>query len=181
MLRLVLLRHGESVWNKSNRFTGWGDVSLSEKGIAEAKEAGKTLKEKGFHFKRVFTSLQTRTIKSAWILLEEMDQMWIPVIKSWRLNEKHYGTLQGMEKREMAEKFGYEQVLLWRRSYSIAPPKLEENDIRHPKNDPRYSNLKPHEIPLSESLKDTFYRIIPFWKSQILRSLVKNEEIIVIA
>jgi 2,3-bisphosphoglycerate-dependent phosphoglycerate mutase len=181
MLKLVLIRHGQSIWNKENRFTGWANIPLSERGMKEIIEAGQTLKKEGFNCKMVFTSVEDRTIKSAWILLEEMDKMWIPVIKSWRLNEKHYGILQGMNKMEMAQKFGDEKVLMWRRSYSIAPPKLDENDNRHPKNDPRYSDLKPQEIPLTESLKDTINRIIPYWESQILRSLVKNKEIIVIA
>jgi 2,3-bisphosphoglycerate-dependent phosphoglycerate mutase len=150
MNKLVLLRHGESIWNKANRFTGWTDVGLSEKGVIEAIEAGKVLKEQGFKFKIAYTSYLTRAIKTLWLTLEEMDMMWIPVYKSWRLNEKHYGMLQGLNKIEMAEKYGDKQVLLWRRSYDILPPPLDKNDKRSPRFDPRYEELSDAQIPLTE-------------------------------
>ncbi len=181
MLKLVLIRHGESVWNKENKFTGWTNVPLSEHGIKEATDAGKLLKEKGFDFKVAFTSYLDRAIKTLWIILEEMDLMWIPVYKTWRLNEKHYGNLQGLNKAEMAEKFGDEQVLMWRRSYDTPPPEIPEDDPRHPKHDPRYAGLKPEEIPSTEALKNTEERIVPYWKSDISKSLKEHKEILVSA
>ncbi|MCB0807026.1 MAG: 2,3-diphosphoglycerate-dependent phosphoglycerate mutase [Bacteroidales bacterium] len=181
MLKLVLIRHGESVWNKENKFTGWTNVPLNEKGVQEAQDAGKLLKEKGFDFKVAYTSYLNRAIKTLWIILEEMDMMWIPVYKHWRLNEKHYGNLQGLNKAEMAEKFGDEQVLMWRRSYDTPPPEIPENDERHPKYDPRYAGLKPEEIPATEALKDTEKRIVPYWKSDISKSLREHGEILVAA
>ncbi len=181
MLKLVLIRHGESVWNKENKFTGWTNVPLSEHGIKEATDAGKLLKEKGFDFKVAFTSYLDRAIKTLWIILEEMDLMWIPVYKTWRLNEKHYGNLQGMNKAEMAEKFGDEEVLMWRRSYDTPPPEIPEDDPRHPKHDPRYAGLKPEEIPSTEALKNTEERIVPYWKSDISKSLKEHKEILVSA
>ncbi|MBN2175908.1 MAG: 2,3-diphosphoglycerate-dependent phosphoglycerate mutase [Bacteroidales bacterium] len=181
MLKLVLIRHGESVWNKENKFTGWTDVPLSEKGVQEALDAGRLLKEKGFNFKLAYTSYLTRAIKTLWIILQEMDLMWIPVYKTWRLNEKHYGNLQGLNKIEMAEKFGDEQVLLWRRSYDTPPPPIPDDDKRHPKYDPRYAELKPDEIPSTEALKNTEERIVPYWKSDISKSLMEHGEILVAA
>jgi len=165
MKKLVLLRHGESVWNKENKFTGWTDVELSAKGIEEAREAGKVLKARGFAFDMAFTSYLKRAIKTLWLALEEMDQMWIPVYKSWRLNEKHYGMLQGLDKAETAEKYGDEKVLMWRRSFDIPPSEIPADDERHPKFDPRYAGLKPEEVPATESLKDTIGRLIPYGKA----------------
>lgn len=181
MNKLVLLRHGESIWNKANRFTGWTDVGLSEKGIIEAIEAGKILKEQGFKFKIAYTSYLTRAIKTLWLTLEEMDMMWIPVYKSWRLNEKHYGMLQGLNKIEMAEKYGDKQVLLWRRSYDILPPPLDKNDKRSPRFDPRYEELSDAQIPLTESLKEVVERMVPYWKNEISKSLLKHKQVLVSA
>ncbi len=181
MNKLVLLRHGESVWNKANRFTGWTDVGLSEKGVIEAIEAGKVLKEQGFKFKIAYTSYQTRAIKTLWLALEEMDLVWIPVYKSWRLNEKHYGMLQGLNKIEMAEKYGDKQVLLWRRSYDIPPPPLDKNDKRSPRFDPRYEELSDVQIPLTESLKEVVERMVPYWKNEISKSLLKHKQVLVSA
>lgn len=181
MKRLVLLRHGESQWNKENRFTGWTDVDLTPKGVEEAKEAGRTLKERGFEFDMAFTSYQRRAIKTLWLALEEMDQMWIPVQKSWRLNEKHYGMLQGLNKAETAEKYGDEQVLLWRRSYDVPPSPIPEDDPRHPKHDPRYKGLSPDEMPATESLKETVERMIPYWENSIRPALQKFDQILVSA
>lgn len=181
MKQLVLLRHGESVWNKANRFTGWTDVDLSEKGVEEAKEAGRTLKERGFTFDMAFTSYLRRAIKTLWLALEEMDQMWIPVYNSWRLNEKHYGTLQGLNKAETAEKYGEEQVLKWRRSFDIPPDPIPDDDERNPKHDPRYKNLNPNDIPATESLKDTIERMIPYWEGSIKPALQSHNQILVAA
>ncbi len=181
MHKLVLIRHGESQWNKENRFTGWTDVDLSERGIREAKEAGKTLKEAGFDFKVAYTSYLTRAIRTLDLVLDEMDLMWIPVYKSWRLNEKHYGTLQGLNKAEMAEQYGEEQVHIWRRSYDIPPPPLSEDDPRHPRFDPRYRDLKPSEIPATEALKDTVERIVPYWLGEISESLREHKQVVVAA
>ena len=163
MIKLVLLRHGESVWNKENRFTGWTDVDLSEKGYDEARKAGHLLKAEGYTFDLAFTSVLKRAIRTLWIVLDEMDLMWIPVIRSWRLNERHYGALQGLNKAETAAKFGDEQVHLWRRSYDVPPPKLEKNDPRYPRNDPRYRDLTERELPLTECLKDTVERFVPYY------------------
>ena len=181
MLSLVLLRHGESTWNKANRFTGWVDVGLSEKGTDEAIEAGKTLKEKGFHFKIAYTSYLTRAIKTLWLTLEEMDLMWIPVYKTWRLNEKHYGMLQGLNKAETAAKYGDEQVLLWRRSFDIPPPPISEEDEKNAKFDPRYKELKDEDIPRTESLKEVIERLIPYWKDEISKSLKEHKEVLIAA
>jgi len=181
MMKLVLIRHGESEWNKENRFTGWTDVGLSEKGIQEAHDAGKILKEQGFVFKVAYTSYLTRAIKTLWIILEEMDLVWIPVYKTWRLNEKHYGLLQGLNKKETAQKYGDEQVLIWRRSYSTPPEPIAESDPRHPKHDPRYAGLSADEIPSTEALQDTVNRIVPYWKSDISLSLKKHKEVLVAA
>src|SRR5438132_10215737 len=155
MPKLVLLRHGESDWNRENRFTGWTDVDLSRKGIEEARAAGRALKTEGYRFDLAFTSLLKRAIRTLWIALEELDQMWLPEEKSWRLNERHYGALQGLNKKETVERHGEEQVKIWRRSYNIRPPALDPNDERSPAKDPRYTNLKTEEIPLTEFLKAT--------------------------
>ena len=181
MNKLVLLRHGQSVWNKENRFTGWTDVGLSEKGVQEAIDAGKTLKEEGFKFKLAYTSYLNRAIKTLWIVLEEMDLMWIPVYKNWRLNEKHYGMLQGLNKSEMAEKYGPDQVLKWRRSYNVLPPPIEEDDPRNTKYDPRYADLDDKDIPRTESLKEVVERMVPYWKDEISRSLLEHKEVLVSA
>jgi 2,3-bisphosphoglycerate-dependent phosphoglycerate mutase len=181
MNRLVLLRHGESTWNKENRFTGWTDVDLSERGIREAIDAGKILKEKGFDFRIAYTSYLTRAIRTLWLTLEQMDLHWIPVFKTWRLNEKHYGMLQGLNKVEMAEKYGDEQVLIWRRSYDIPPPPLAPEDPRHPRFDHRYRDLRPEEIPVTESLKETVERIVPYWKSDMAGKLKEHKEVLVAA
>jgi 2,3-bisphosphoglycerate-dependent phosphoglycerate mutase len=181
MYRLVLLRHGESVWNKENRFTGWTDVNLSEAGIKEAIEAGKNMKEQGFRFQMAYTSYLTRAIKTLFVSLEQMDLLWIPVTKTWRLNEKHYGTLQGLNKIEMAEKYGDEQVHLWRRSFDVAPPPLAEDDPRNSIHDPRYARLNNAEIPRTESLKDVIDRMMPLWDQEISKSLVRHREILIAA
>ena len=180
MKKLVLLRHGESMWNKENRFTGWTDVGLTEKGTNEALEAGKLLRKEGFVFDMAFTSVLKRAIKTLWIVLEEMDLMWIPVRNHWRLNERHYGALQGLNKAETAEKHGMEQVKIWRRSYDIQPPMLEKDDERYPGRDPRYADLRPEEMPLTESLKDTVARFLPYWKETIA-PVVRSEKRVIIA
>ena len=181
MKKLVLLRHGESVWNKENRFTGWTDVDLSERGVKEAREAGKVLKENGFFFDLAYTSFLKRAIKTLNFALEEMDQMWIPVKKSWRLNEKHYGNPQGLNKAEMAAKFGDEQVLIWRRSYDVPPAAVELDDERNPRLDARYKNENPELIPLTESLKETVARMKPYWEGEIRESLKANDQVLVTA
>jgi 2,3-bisphosphoglycerate-dependent phosphoglycerate mutase len=181
MKRLVLLRHGESTWNKENRFTGWTDVDLSERGVKEAVEAGKILKKEGFEFKVAYTSYLTRAIRTLFLTLEQMDLLWIPVYKTWRLNEKHYGTLQGLNKIEMAEKYGDQQVLIWRRSYDIPPPPMDEQDPRHSRFDHRYRDLASSEIPSTESLKETVERIVPYWKEEISKKLKEHKEVLVAA
>ena len=168
VIKLVLLRHGESIWNKENRFTGWTDVDLTMKGIDEAKEAGGLLRESGLIFDVAFTSLLKKAIRTLWIVLDEMDLMWIPVYKSWRLNERHYGALQGLNKTETASKYGEAQVLLWRRSYDVRPPALEESNERYPGRDPKYVNLEKKDIPFTESLKDTMARLLPYWQDIIV-------------
>jgi 2,3-bisphosphoglycerate-dependent phosphoglycerate mutase len=178
--KIVLLRHGESVWNKENRFTGWTDVDLSEKGKEEAKKAGQALKKEGFIFDIAYTSVLKRAIRTLWLVLEEMDLMWIPVYNSWRLNERHYGALQGLNKSEMAAKFGEEQVLAWRRSYDIRPPALEETDSRYPGQDLRYKDLDKKDIPYTECLKDTVARFLPFWQETIA-PVVKAGRLVIIA
>ena len=167
MKKIVLLRHGESAWNKENRFTGWTDVDLTEKGVAEAEKAGETLKEYGFNFDKAYTSYLKRAVKTLNCVLDKMNLDWIPVEKSWRLNEKHYGELQGLNKAETAEKYGEEQVLVWRRSYDIAPHPLSESDLRNPRFDYRYHEVPDAELPRTESLKDTIERIMPYWESDI--------------
>jgi len=181
MKKLVLLRHGESSWNKENRFTGWTDVDLSEKGAKEAKQAGVLLKREGFVFDLAYTSVLKRAIRTLWLTLDEMDLMWIPVYNSWRLNEKHYGALQGLNKSETALKYGEEQILIWRRSYDIAPPALEKNDPRYPGLDARYKDLKPKELPLTECLKDTVVRFLPFWHKTITPVVKSGKRVIIAA
>ena len=181
MYKLVLIRHGESIWNKENRFTGWTDVDLSETGVQEAMEAGKVLKNAGYHFEVAYTSYLTRAIRTLWLIQQEMDLLWIPVYKSWRLNEKHYGLLQGLNKSEMAEQYGEEQVLIWRRSYDIAPPPIEDNDPRHPRFDHRYADLAPMDIPATESLKDTINRIVPYWTEEMSGKLRQHKQLLVAA
>ncbi|MCK9573656.1 MAG: 2,3-diphosphoglycerate-dependent phosphoglycerate mutase [Candidatus Omnitrophica bacterium] len=181
MIKLVLLRHGESIWNLENRFTGWTDVGLSEKGTREAHLAAEWLKKEGFIFDVAYTSVLKRAIKTLWITLEDMDLMWIPVVNSWRLNERHYGSLQGLNKIEMVEKFGEKQVLIWRRSYDVQPPALAKDDSRFPGNDPRYKDLKKEELPLTECLKDTVNRFLPYWHNVIAQSIKEGKRVIITA
>jgi len=181
MQRLVLLRHGESVWNKENRFTGWTDVDLSAKGIEEAKSAGEVLKQEGFVFDIAYTSVLKRAIRTLWIVLDAMDLMWIPVYRSWRLNERHYGALQGLNKSEMASKYGEEQVLIWRRSYDVPPPALEKTDERYPGSDPRYKELKASEIPATECLKDTVRRFLSYWHETIAPAVKSGRRVLIAA
>lgn len=181
MRKIVLLRHGESTWNKENRFTGWVDVDLSEKGVEEAKKAGRILRDKGFIFDVAFTSVLKRAIRTLWILLDEMDLMWIPTYNSWRLNERHYGALQGLNKSEMASKYGEEQVLIWRRSYDIQPPALEITDPQYPGNDPRYKQLNKKEIPVTECLKDVVARFLPYWHKTIVPVVKAGKRVIIVA
>ncbi|MDD5195284.1 MAG: 2,3-diphosphoglycerate-dependent phosphoglycerate mutase [Candidatus Omnitrophica bacterium] len=181
MVKLVLLRHGESIWNLENRFTGWTDVGLSEKGIKEAHSAAAWLLKEGFNFDIAYTSVLKRAIKTLWIVLEDMDLMWIPVINSWRLNERHYGALQGLNKMEMVEKYGDKQVLIWRRSYDTQPPALAPGDARSPAKDARYKDLKKEEIPLTECLKDTVARFLPYWHNTIAPVLREGKKVIIAA
>jgi len=181
MIKLILLRHGESLWNKENRFGGWTDTDLSEKGIAEAQHAGQTLKEQGYTFDIAFTSVLKRAIRTLWIVLDVMDLMWIPVYKSWRLNERFYGALQGLNKSDTAAKFGEEQVLLWRRSYDIQPPAVDKQDERFPGNDHKYRNLNTKELPLTESLKDTSQRVLPYWHEAIVPIIQSGKQVILSA
>ena len=181
MYKIVLVRHGESTWNKENLFTGWTDVDLSEKGVEEAKEAGQVLKDQGYVFDIAYTSVLKRAIRTLWIVMDEMDLMWIPVIRDWRLNERHYGALQGLNKSEMAEKFGEEQVKIWRRSYDTRPPELEKTDPRSPANDPRYAELRKDEIPLTECLKDTVARFLPCWHEVIAPTVQSGKRVIIAA
>jgi 2,3-bisphosphoglycerate-dependent phosphoglycerate mutase len=181
MHKLVLLRHGESTWNKENLFTGWTDVDLSEKGVQEAHEAGKVLLKEGYTFDRAFTSVLKRAIRTLWIALDEMDLMWIPVYNSWRLNERHYGALQRLNKAQTAEKYGEAQVKIWRRSYDIPPPALTPDDPRYPGRDPRYADLRPEEVPLTECLKDTVARTLPYWHETIAPTVRSGKRVIVAA
>jgi 2,3-bisphosphoglycerate-dependent phosphoglycerate mutase len=181
MKTLVLLRHGQSQWNLENRFTGWVDVPLSDLGIAEAKRAGELLRAEGFQFDVAYTSVLKRAIKTLWIALEELDQMWIPVHRSWRINERMYGALQGLNKSETAERHGEEQVKVWRRSYDIAPPPMSTEDPGWPGRDPRYARLAPEEVPQTESLKDTVMRFLPYWESGIVPMLRRGERVIIAA
>lgn len=181
MYKVVLIRHGESVWNKENRFTGWTDVPLSEKGLSEAVAAGRLLKAEGYCFDKAFTSVLKRAVKTLWCVLEEMDLMWIPVEHSPKLNERHYGALQGLNKAETAQKYGDEQVKLWRRSYDTRPPLLEHDDPRYPGNDVRYASLADSEIPEGECLKDTVARVVPYWNETIVPEIKAGKKIIVAA
>jgi 2,3-bisphosphoglycerate-dependent phosphoglycerate mutase len=181
MHTVVLLRHGESTWNKENRFTGWTDVDLSERGREEALEAGRLLKDGGYSFDLAYTSVLKRAIRTLWSALEVMDLMWIPVTKDWRLNERHYGALQGLNKAETAEKHGEAQVKIWRRSYDIPPPPLSPDDPRHPGRDPRYATLSPSELPLTESLKDTVARFLPYWHQTIAPSITSGKRVLIAA
>lgn len=181
MIKLVLLRHGESTWNKENRFTGWTDIDLSEKGIREARDAGKLLKDEGFSFDVAYTSVLKRAIRTLWIALDEMDLMWIPVYRSWRLNERHYGALQGYNKAEMTEKEGVEKVHLWRRSYDVRPPALELTDERYPGKDPRYADLSKKELPVTECLKDTVERFLPYWHEIIAPAIKSGKKVLISA
>lgn len=180
MHRLVLLRHGQSIWNRENLFTGWTDVGLSDTGEAEGVQAGNILKEEGFLFDAAYTSVLCRAIKTLWLVLEEMDLMWLPVIKNWRLNERHYGALQGLNKAEVAARHGDEQVLIWRRSYSARPPALSDDDPRLNRNDPRYQELGDN-IPTTESLKDTVERFLPYWQKVITPVIKKQQRVIISA
>jgi len=181
MYKIVLLRHGESIWNKENLFTGWTDVDLSENGANEAKEAGIVLKQQGFNFDLVYTSVLKRAIRTAWTVLDGMDLMWVPVRHDWRLNERHYGALQGLNKAETAAKYGEQQVKTWRRSYDIRPPALAEADERYPGHDPRYKNLTKEQLPLTECLKDTVERVLPCWHELIAPSLRSGKQILIAA
>ena len=181
MHKLVLLRHGESTWNRENRFTGWTDVDLSEKGLVEARQSGQLLKEAGFEFDVAYTSLLKRAIRTLWIALDELDQMWVPVHRAWELNERHYGALQGLNKAETAAKYGDEQVLVWRRSYDIQPPALEVDDERYPGHDPRYGDLGEADLPLAECLKDTVDRFLPYWRDTIAPTVRGGSRTIIVA
>jgi len=181
MYKVVLLRHGESEWNRENRFTGWVDVDLSAQGRAEARAAAGLLKADGYTFDRAFTSVLKRAIRTLWIALDEMDLMWIPVERSWRLNERHYGALQGLDKAETAAKFGERQVKVWRRSFDTPPPALERTDPRFPGNDPRYRGLAPSELPLTECLKDTVGRFLPYWHGTIAPAIRSGQKVLVVA
>ncbi|MFN0171514.1 MAG: 2,3-diphosphoglycerate-dependent phosphoglycerate mutase [Bryobacteraceae bacterium] len=181
MHKLILLRHGESSWNKENRFTGWTDVDLSEKGRQEALEGGRVLKAEGYTFDVAYTSVLKRAIRTLWIVLDEMDLMWIPVYRTWRLNERHYGALQGLNKAETAEKFGEAQVKVWRRSYDIQPPALAPADERYPGHDPRYRSLTRDELPLTECLKDTVARFLPLWHETIAPAVRSSQKVLIAA
>lgn len=181
MYKIVLLRHGESEWNKENRFTGWTDVDLTEKGVAEAKSAGQLMKEAGFAFDLAYTSVLKRAIRTLWLALDEMNLMWIPVLNTWRLNERHYGALQGLNKAETAKKYGDEQVHIWRRSYDIQPPALTADDERFPGKDRRYANLDAKDLPLTECLKDTVARFLPFWHETVVPTIKSGKQIIIAA
>lgn len=179
--RLVLLRHGESIWNEENRFTGWTDVGLSANGVREATYAAKLLLREGYAFDVAYTSVLKRAIKTLWIVLEEMDLMWIPMHQNWRLNERHYGALQGLNKSETAKRYGADRVQAWRRSYSVRPPALTVDGGRHSSRDPKYDNLQPNEIPLTESLKDTVERLIPYWQQVIAPSVRDGNRVFIVA
>ena len=181
MYKLVLIRHGESQWNQENRFTGWVDVDLSEKGLGEARKAGQALKQEGYVFDVAYTSVLKRAIRTLWTVLDSMDLMWIPVQRSWRLNERHYGALAGLNKAETAAKHGEEQVKIWRRSFDIPPPALDANDERHPAFDPRYSGLDPRVLPATESLKTTIDRVLPFWHDTIVPSIRAGKRVVIAA
>ncbi|MEW5847544.1 MAG: 2,3-diphosphoglycerate-dependent phosphoglycerate mutase [Myxococcota bacterium] len=181
MKKLVLIRHGQSLWNKENRFTGWVDVPLSDVGMEEARAAAKLLKEGGYQFDVAYTSVLKRAIKTLWVVLEETDHMWIPVHRSWRLNERMYGALQGLNKTETAKKYGEEQVHIWRRSFDTPPPPLTQDDERWPGRDRRYASLKPEELPLTESLKSTIARFLPYWETEIAPAIRRNQRVLIAA
>ena len=181
MPKLILLRHGQSIWNLENRFTGWTDVDLSDHGMAEARNAGKLLRAEGYHFDKAFTSVLKRAIRTLWIVMDEMNLMWIPVHRSWRLNERHYGTLQGLNKRDTVEKYGQKQVQIWRRSYETRPPALDKTDKRNPAFDPRYAQFKNKGLPSTECLKDTLNRVLPYWHEVIEPDLKDGKQILVAA
>ena len=181
MKKIILLRHGESTWNRENRFTGWTDVPLSEKGVEEAREAGRLLREGGFTFDVAFTSVLKRAIKTLWLVLEEMDLMWVPVTKSWRLNERHYGALQGLNKSEATAELGEAQVKLWRRSFDVPPPALTPDDRRHPRHDPRYAAIHPADLPDTECLKDTIDRFLPYAQENIGPAVRSGSRVLVVA
>jgi len=181
MKKLVLIRHGESIWNKENLFTGWTDVDLSEKGITEAKNGGQLLKKEGYTFDVAYTSVLKRAIRTLWLVTDEMDLLWIPVYRAWQLNERHYGALQGLNKSQTAAKYGEEQVLVWRRSYDVPPPVLEKSDSRYPGHDPRYKNLNPKDIPLTECLKDTVNRFLPYWHETIAPEVKSGKKVLIAA
>lgn len=181
MIKLVIVRHGESIWNYENIFTGWTDIDLSDNGVAEAKQAGKILKKEGYVFDIAFTSVLKRAIKTLWYILDEMDLTWIPVYNTWRLNERHYGALQGLNKAEVAKKYGEEQVLMWRRSYDVSPPSLTITDKRYPGDDIKYRNIDKKEIPLTESLRDTVVRFLPYWNEVISPAIHKKKRVIIVA
>ncbi len=180
-MKLVLVRHGQSQWNKENRFTGWTDIDLTTKGIEEAKNAGQLLKNEGYTFDVVYTSVLKRAIHTLWNVLDEMDLAWIPVFRSWQLNEKSYGALQGLNKAETAHKYGNEQVLKWRRSYDVKPPELEINDKRHPVNESKYKNIDKKLLPATECLKDTVERFLPFWENTIQQAIIKKQKVLIVA
>ncbi len=181
MKKLVLLRHSQSMWNLENKFTGWTDVDLSDQGVREAHQVGKMLKAEGYAFNAAHTSVLKRAIRTLWIVLDEMDLMWVPVHCSWRLNERHYGALQGLDKKDTAQKYGAEQVHIWRRSYDVRPPALAIADPRHPRYDPRYADLSQEELPSSESLKDTLNRVLPFWHAAIVPGLREDKTLLISA
>jgi 2,3-bisphosphoglycerate-dependent phosphoglycerate mutase len=181
MMKVVLVRHGESIWNLENKFTGWTDVDLSEQGVKEAHEAAKVLKEREYSFDIAFTSVLKRAIRTLWIILDDMDLMWIPVYRSWRLNERHYGALQGLNKKEMVDEYGFEQVQIWRRSYDTPPPSLPDSDNRHPALDPRYADVPRNLLPATESLKTTLERVLPYWHDQIVPQLKQGKKVLISA
>jgi 2,3-bisphosphoglycerate-dependent phosphoglycerate mutase len=181
VVNLILLRHGESEWNRENRFTGWTDVDLSEQGIQEAHRAASSLKKAGCSFDVTYTSVLKRAIRTLWIILDDLDLLWLPVYRSWRLNERHYGALQGLNKQETAREFGEKEVMRWRRSYAAQPPALAQNDERHPRFDPHYAHLKPEELPVTESLKDTLERVLPYWHETIVPNLAYEHKVLIVA
>ncbi len=181
MYKLVLIRHGESTWNLENRFTGWTDVDLTPTGVEQARNAGRLLKAEGYEFDVAYTSVLKRAIRTLWLALDEMDRTWLPVVKAWQLNERHYGGLQGLNKADMAKQYGDEQVLIWRRSYDTPPPALEANDPRSERGDARYAALQPEQIPLTECLKDTVARVIPFWNEQMAPAIQSGQRLVVAA
>lgn len=181
MQKLVLVRHGESIWNLENKFTGWTDVALSDNGRKEARHAGKLLKEANFSFDIAYTSYLKRAIETLWLILSELDCMWIPVKKTWKLNERHYGALQGLNKAEMTEKYGVEQVKQWRRAYDVRPPALDINDDRYPGKDRKYKDIPKEELPLTESLSDTIHRFMPYWQNEIIPTLKEGKHVLISA